>query len=119
MNHAIHVEHPACATQPPKPQPVRSRPLQPEQTIESRIRRLGDEIRDLVEAPYPGLLQDRDSIREALEELTASIVLLDPTLAQYGPEANTARNLLPLALKTLAVGTFRIGIQQSQIGDCS
>jgi hypothetical protein len=71
MNHVIHVEQPACATQPPKPQPVRSRPLQPEQTIESRIRRLGDEIRDLTEAPYPGLLQDRDSIREALEELTA------------------------------------------------
>jgi hypothetical protein len=56
---------------------------------------------------------------DELEELTASIVLLDPTLAQYGPEANTARNLLRLALKTLAVGTFRIGIQQSQIGDCS
>jgi hypothetical protein len=42
---------------------------------------------------------------DELEELTASIVLLDPTLAQYGRGANTARNLLRLA--------------QSLIGDCS
>ena len=44
---------------------------------------------------------------DELEELTANIVLLDTTLAQYGPEANTARNLLRLALKTLADRIWR------------
>jgi hypothetical protein len=45
---------------------------------------------------------DYETKSDELEELTASIVLLDPTLAQYGPEANTARNLLRLALKPSA-----------------
>jgi hypothetical protein len=40
-----------------------------EQRIEWRLRRLGDEIRSLTEAPYPGLLQDRSGVGEALDEL--------------------------------------------------
>jgi len=71
MNHVIHVEQPAGLRQPPSPQPVRGRQMQAEQNIESRLGRLGDEIQYLIEAPYPGLLQDRDSIREALDELTS------------------------------------------------
>jgi hypothetical protein len=70
MNHAIHVEQPAGVTQSPRPQPVRVCQLQAEQNVESRLNGLGDEIQFLIEAPYPGLLQDRDSIREALDELT-------------------------------------------------
>jgi hypothetical protein len=71
MNHVIHVEQPAGVTQPPRPQPVRRRQLHAEQSIESRLRGLGDEIHYLMEAPYPSLLQDRESIREALDELTS------------------------------------------------
>jgi len=44
---------------------------------------------------------------DELEELTANIVLLDTTLAQYGPETNTARHLLRLALKTVAYRIWR------------
>ncbi len=44
---------------------------------------------------------------DELEELTANSVLLDTTLAQYGPEANTARHLLRLALRTVAYRIWR------------
>jgi hypothetical protein len=71
MNHVIHIERPASVAQTPKPQPAPNRQWQAEQRIESRLHRLGDGIQGLVEAPYPGLLQDRTCIREALEELTA------------------------------------------------
>jgi hypothetical protein len=69
MNHVIHVEHDAGIAAPPQPQPLRTRQLA-EQGIESRLDRLGEEIQQMVESPYPGLLQDRGWIREALEELT-------------------------------------------------
>ncbi len=42
-----------------------------EQRIESRLHHLGDEIQEMVGAPYPGLLQDRGCVREALDELTS------------------------------------------------
>ena len=42
-----------------------------EQEIESRLHHLGEEIQEMVDAPYPGLLQDRNYVREALEELTS------------------------------------------------
>ena len=58
-------------TRAPHAQPVRQRELAREQSIESRLHHLGDEIQGIVEAPYPGLLRDRDDVREALEELTA------------------------------------------------
>src|SRR5260370_28722219 len=37
-----------------------------------------------------------------VKQLTANIVLLDRTLAQYGPEADSLRNLLRHAVPTLA-----------------
>jgi hypothetical protein len=40
-----------------------------EREIEFRLRILGTLIRNLRDAPYPGLLRDRGSIGEALEEL--------------------------------------------------
>jgi hypothetical protein len=55
----------------PRPQPVRNHQLAAEGRIEARLRDLGNEIQELVEAPYPGLLQDRGYVREALEELTS------------------------------------------------
>jgi hypothetical protein len=76
MNHVIHVQHPAGIAAPPKPQPLRAPQLLAEQRIESRLDRLGEEIQQMVEAPYPGLLQDRDCIREALEELTTKHTIL-------------------------------------------
>jgi hypothetical protein len=54
-----------------QPQPVRSHQLASEGKIEARLHELGSEIQEMVEAPYPGLLQDRDYVREALEELTS------------------------------------------------
>lgn len=71
MNHAIHVEQAAGVVHLPKPQPVPSYQFFAERRIEARLHRLGDDIQELVEAPYPGLLRDRGSIRDALEELTA------------------------------------------------
>ena len=41
-----------------------------EDDIEARLRNLGDVINDLLDAPYPGLLRERERIRKALEELT-------------------------------------------------
>lgn len=70
MNQTIRIEHPASVSHPLKPQPVRSRQVLAEARIESRLCRLGGEIQELVDAPYPGLLQDRGCVREALEELT-------------------------------------------------
>jgi hypothetical protein len=70
MDQTIHIERPASVSHPPNPQPVRSRQLLAEGRIESRLHRLGGEIQELVDAPYPGLLQDRGCVREALEELT-------------------------------------------------
>jgi hypothetical protein len=55
----------------PGPQPVHSHQLAAEGRIEARLRDLGNEIQELVEAPYPGLLRDRGYVREALEELTS------------------------------------------------
>jgi hypothetical protein len=76
MRHAFHDvqnrAHEAVNFPPaPRPQPVRSYQLAAEGKIEARLRELGNEIQDLAEAPYPGLLQDRDYVREALEELTS------------------------------------------------
>lgn len=70
MNQTIHIEHPAGVSHPLRPQPVGSRQVLTEGRIESRLHRLGSEIQELVDAPYPGLLQDRGCVREALEELT-------------------------------------------------
>jgi hypothetical protein len=55
----------------PRPQPVLPRELALEQRIESRLHHLGDEIQEIVGAPYPGLLQDRTRVREALDEITS------------------------------------------------
>jgi len=76
MSHAFHdVPNPAheVANFPraPKLQQVRGHQLAAEGKIEARLHDLGDEIQDLVEAPYPGLLQDRGYVREALDELTS------------------------------------------------
>lgn len=38
--------------------------------IEARLRELGNVINDLMDAPYPGLLIERERIQVALEELT-------------------------------------------------
>jgi hypothetical protein len=76
MSHAFHdvpnrAHQPANFPQAPRTQPAASYQLAAEGKIESRLRDLGNEIQELVEAPYPGLLQDRDYVREALEELTS------------------------------------------------
>jgi hypothetical protein len=42
-----------------------------------------------------------------VKQLTANIVLLDTTLAQYGPETDSVRNLLRRALATLAGRIWR------------
>src|SRR6266571_3227990 len=42
-----------------------------------------------------------------VKQLTASIVLLDRTLAQYGPETDSARNLLRRGVATLADRIWR------------
>jgi hypothetical protein len=47
------------------------RELAIEQRIESRLHHLGNEIQEMVDAPYPGLLRDRGYVRESLEELTS------------------------------------------------
>ncbi len=52
----------------PKARPT-TRQRQAEREIESRLQVLGTVIENLTNAPYPGLLRDRGSIREALEEL--------------------------------------------------
>lgn len=52
-------------------QPVLPRELAREQRIESRLHHLGDEIQEIVDAPYPGLLQDRTGVREAIDEITS------------------------------------------------
>jgi hypothetical protein len=76
MSHVFH-DMPSPACQPAnfpgalKPQQVRGRQLAAEGKIEARLHELGDEIQELVEAPYPGLLQERGYVREALEELTS------------------------------------------------
>jgi hypothetical protein len=70
FQHSIHPAHEAAGV-PLKPPPVRDRQLAAEGQIEARLHQLGDEIHELTAAPYPGLLQDRSSVREALEELTA------------------------------------------------
>jgi hypothetical protein len=75
MNHVIHAGHPAGIAVPPT-QPLRAPQLLAEQRIESRLERLGDEIQQMVEAPFPGLLQDRGCIREAFEELTTKHTIL-------------------------------------------
>jgi hypothetical protein len=54
-----------------KPAQFRGRQFTAEQKIESRLHHLGDEIHEMVDAPYPGLLQDRGYVREALDELTS------------------------------------------------
>ncbi|HTA51526.1 MAG TPA: hypothetical protein VK757_02000 [Candidatus Acidoferrum sp.] len=76
MSHVFHDvpnrAHEAANFPPaPKPQPVRGYQLAAEGKIEERLHDLGNEIQELVEAPYPGLLQDRGYVREALEELAS------------------------------------------------
>ena len=71
MNHAVHSEESAGGIQAPRRQAGRNREALAEVGIESRLRRLGDEIRELSGAPYPALLQDRARIRDAIEELGA------------------------------------------------
>jgi hypothetical protein len=76
MSHAFHdLPNPAhqAANFPrvPKPRQVRSHQLAAEGRIEARLHDLGSDIQELVEAPYPGLLQDRGCVRQALEELTS------------------------------------------------
>jgi len=76
MSHAFHdVPNPAhqAANFPrvPRPPQVRSHQLAAEGKIEARLHDLGSEIQELVEAPYPGLLQDRGYVRQALEELNS------------------------------------------------
>jgi hypothetical protein len=71
-----HAFHPAtnAASAPPRPsrsQPPPQRELALEQRIESRLHHLGGEIQEMVDAPYPGLLRDRECVREALDELTS------------------------------------------------
>ena len=50
---------------PRTPQPARGIQLATEGRIEARLHDLGDEIQELTEAPYPGLLQERGYVREA------------------------------------------------------
>jgi hypothetical protein len=76
MSHAFHdvpnrAYDAANFPQAPRPLPLRGHQLAAEGKIEARLHDLGNEIQELVEAPYPGLLQDRDYVREALEELTS------------------------------------------------
>src|SRR5271169_1275110 len=42
-----------------------------------------------------------------IQELTADVVLLDQTLAQYGPETNSARNLLRRGVASMADRIWR------------
>lgn len=62
---------PQAGRQSPRALHLPQRELALEQRIESRLHHLGDEIQEMVEAPYPGLLRDRDYVREALDELTS------------------------------------------------
>jgi hypothetical protein len=73
-DHAFHqATNAARCNAPSRPRsqylPQREQAL--EQRIESRLHHLGDEIQEMVDAPYPGLLRDRDYVREALDELTS------------------------------------------------
>jgi hypothetical protein len=65
VSNAVHEDNSAKVLHFPKPQ--RSRV---ENSIEARLRELGNVINDLMDAPYPGLLIERERIRLALEELT-------------------------------------------------
>lgn len=76
MRHAFHdvpdrAHESANCPPAPRLQPGRSRQLAAEGKIEVRLQNLGNEIQELVEAPYPGLLRDRGYVRDALEELTS------------------------------------------------
>jgi hypothetical protein len=76
MSQAIHnsvdpAHEAASIPRPIKRQPARDRQLATEGSVEVRLQQLGEEIQDLTDAPYPGLLQDRDYVREALEELNS------------------------------------------------
>jgi hypothetical protein len=58
----------------------------------------------LVIASANGTYQTQSS---QVQQLTANIVLLDRTLAQYGPEADSARNLLRSAVASMADRIWR------------
>ena len=58
----------------------------------------------LVIASANGTYQTQSS---QVQQLTANIVLLDRTLAQYGPEADSARNLLRRAVASMADRIWR------------
>jgi hypothetical protein len=58
----------------------------------------------LVIASANGTYQTQSS---QVQQLTANIVLLDRTLAQYGPEADSARNLLRRAVTSMADRIWR------------
>src|ERR1022692_4809473 len=74
--------------------------------------RLGTGLIGTIAALVLGLLiASANSTFEAqsgqVKQLTANIVLLDRTLAQYGPETDSVRNLLRRAVATLADRIWR------------
>jgi hypothetical protein len=78
-DHAFH--HATNASRSSVPRTSRLHTVPPrehalEQRIESRLHQLGDEIQEMVDAPYPGLLRDREYVREALDELTSKYTTL-------------------------------------------
>ncbi len=68
-----HAFHPAASAvhRLPRSRNLPQREIALEQKIESRLHHLGDEIQEMVDAPYPGLLREREYVREALDELTS------------------------------------------------
>lgn len=68
MSNEVEVRDSAKVLPFPDSRPVEKRRLI-EKMIERRMQRLGNLIKGLIDAPYPGLLSDREDIREALEEL--------------------------------------------------
>jgi hypothetical protein len=69
MRNSAQAEHSAKILSFPEPDQVHSL-TGVDEDIEIRLRNIGNTISDLLDAPYPGLLKERRSIREALEELT-------------------------------------------------
>jgi hypothetical protein len=68
MTDSVQVERSPKVLPFPEARPATTQ-RQAEREIEFRLRILGTLIRNLTNAPYPGLLRERGNIREALEEL--------------------------------------------------
>ena len=78
--------------------------------VETRL--LREQVAGLLARQVDGLLiasasSTYETQSSQVKQLTASIVLLDRTLAQYGPETDSARNLLRRGVATLADRIWR------------